>query len=268
MLYIAPSIILDVDQAATLKYPAILWNNLVTPGGIAADEEDADFPATNLSNSQTSSLWKSGSTADQDIVFDVVPDQPIDGIGIARHNFGSGVVGVKIYGITAEPGAVFELLADLAPGDDDAVFAIVDGGYYVQIKISLEPGAIEPQAGVVYVGTCLRLVKGIIPGFAPPADALQVDMLQGLAENGDFLGNVIVSERRATSVPLRPLPGDWYRTNIRPFFEARAPFFFAWSPVSFPDEASFSKFDGNPSATTNYGTGTFDVSFSITGLAL
>lgn len=267
-IFIAPSIVLDADQSAALAYPAILWDNLVTAAGIAADHADSDYPASNLANPQTSSVWKSGSTASQSIVFTVDPATPVDGIGIARHNFGSGAIGVTISGKTGDAGATYQTLLELSPGDDSPILAIVDGGYYVGIEISLAPASVAPQAAVVYVGSLLRMSKGLVPGFSPPADGLQTGMLSGFAENGDFLGDIVTSQKHSSSFTLRPQAGDWYRDNVRPFLAARTPFFMAWAPTRFPTEASFGKFDGDPTAVLNYYRDLFDVSFKMTGLAL
>jgi hypothetical protein len=266
MMYIAPSVLLGAT-AYTLRWPLFLWNNLVTASGITPDYADASYPATNLANPQTSSVYKSTSLAVQNIVFSVSPTQQIDAVGIARHNFGSGAVGVKIYGITADVGAVFTLLADLVPGDDSPILAVVASGYYVQIKITLTPVAVIPQAAVVYIGTSLRMIRGVPPGFTPPTDALQTDMLAGIAENGDFLGDIIVSQRRSSAISFKLLDAAWYRANVRPFLQARVPFFSNWAPLSYPLEVGYSKFDGNPTASISQVTGDFDVSFNMTSLA-
>jgi hypothetical protein len=267
MLYIAPSIIL-ADTAGSYANPVFLWDNLVTIDGITADEEDADYPATNLANPMTVRLWKATTTADQDIVFDVSSDGPIDGLGVARHNWGSGLVAVKIYGITADPGAVFELLAELAPGDDAPIFALFEPGYYIQIKISLEPVSVVPQAAVVFIGTALIMPRSLPTGFVLPKDGLDRVTLDGSAENGDFLGDITVSERLSTEIPFRFLEGDWYRSDMRQFVQSREPFFYAFSPTTLPDEVAFCKFDGVPKGQINQHGGHVDVSIRVTGLAL
>lgn len=266
MLYIAPSIVLDVDGASSLQWPVFLWQNLIT--AVTADLEDASYPASNLLNPQTSSLWKAGSTADQDLVFDVTSAAPIDAVGIARHNFGSGECGVEIYGKTAEPGADWVLLADLSPGDDVPIIAIFAADYYVQIKISLAPDAVAPQAAVIYAGTTLRMPVGFPPGHMPLFDARDTEMLVGTAENGDFLGDVIISQRLTSSADFQVLDGDWYRENMRPFVASRAPFFFAWAPLLYPTEAGYVKFNGSPKPTISQATGQVDISLPFLGLAL
>lgn len=267
MLYIAPSIIL-ADTVGSYSKPVFLWDSLVTIDGITADQEDADYPATNLANPQTSSVWKSGSTADQDIVFDVVSTEEIDAVGIARHNFGSGQVAVSVYGITADPGAVFELLAELNPGDDSPILAVVEAGFYTQIKISLAPGTVAPQAAVVYIGTALLMPKATPPGLVHLKDGLERQTLNTLAENGDFLGEITVSERLVTTLQFRALDGEWYRETMRPFVQSSEPFFYGWAPADSPTEAGYAKFNGVPQGQVAYTNLRVDVSLALTGLAL
>lgn len=267
MIYINPSIVIDATLGS-LDCPVFLWDNLVTADGIAADEEDSDFPATNLANPQTSSLWRGTTTGSQDIIFDVDGDDPINAIGIARHNFGSGAIEAQIYGITADEGASFELLADLSPGDDSPILAIVDGSYYAQIKLSLTPDAVIPQAAVIYIGTALIMPRSTPAGFVLLKDALERDMLTGMAENGDFLGDIIVSQKLTTTIDFKLLDADWYVENMRPFVQSSVPFFYARSPNLMPDEMGFAKFGSVPKGQVNQFTGEVDVSIPITGLAL
>lgn len=266
-IFIAPSIVLSADSSS-LRWPAFLWTSLITAAGISADHADSNYPATNLANPATASLWKSGSTADQDIVFTVSPSAPIDSVGIARHNWGSGAVGVTILGKTADVGAVFETLLELSPGDDSPILAIFESGYYTQIKISLAPGSVAPQAAVISIGTLLRMTTGIPPGHMPLFDARDITLLTAQAENGDFLGDVITSQLLSTSVDFKLLDPDWYRTNMRAFMRSRDPFFFAWSPTSYPLECSYCKFNGSPKPTINQVSGQMDISLPLIGLAL
>jgi hypothetical protein len=267
MMYIAPSVLLAAT-GTSLNCPVFLWDNLVTASGITADYADASYPATNLANPQTTSVWKSGNTAAQNIVFTVDPSNPVNAVGIARHNFGSGAVGVKIYGIAADVGAVFVLLADLVPGDNSPILALVASAYYVQIKITLTPIAVAPQAAVIYIGSALIMPRSTPAGFVAIKDALERDMLSGIAENGDFLGDLIVSQRLSTSIDFKLLDGAWYRANMRPFVHSSIPFFYAQAPALLPNETGFCKFNGVPKGQVNQLTGEVDVSLSVTGLAL
>lgn len=267
-IYLAPSLVLSPEESASLRWPAFLWNNVLTIGGIEADSEEVSFPASNLANPQTTSIWKAATTAEQYLTFTLSGEGLVDSVGIARHNFGSAQIAVTIEGITADLGADWEVLAELVPGDDSPILAIFAAGFYVGLRLKLEPEDIAPQAAVVYVGRLLRMPRGIPPGHVPLFDARDVSMLTGVAENGDMLGDVITSEHLGSSVDFRLLNGDWYRANMRPFVEAREPFFFAWAPALYPHECSFAKFDGNPKPTISQVTGEMDISLQIIGLAL
>jgi len=266
-IFISPDVVLTGDTTS-LQYPAFLWSNLVTVAGIAADSADANYPASNLANPSTSEIWKSTSTSSQNIVFTVDPATPIDAIGIARHNFGSTHCAITIYGKTADVGATYQTLVDLSPGDDSPILAIVTGGYYTSVKITITPTGTAPQAAVVYIGTLLRTPIGVPPGHSPLFDALDITMISGIAENGDFLGDVITSQQLGSSLVLKFLDGDWYRANMRPFLQQRAPFFFAWAPTTHPLEAAFAKLGSSAKPVINQASGLIDITIPLVGLAL
>jgi hypothetical protein len=266
-IFIAPSVVLDASLPS-LQWPVFLWDNLVTSSGIAADSQDSNYPASNLANPATASVWKSTSTASQNIVFTVDPATQIDAIGIARHNFGSTGCGVTIYGKTADVGATYQTLVDLSPGDDSPILAIVTAGYYTSIKITIVPNGTAPQAAVVSIGTLLNMPCGIPPGHTPLFDARDVTMLAGIAENGDFLGDIITQQRLGTSVAFKYLDGDWFRSNMRSFLQSRVPFFFAWAPAVYPLEVGFAKFDGSAKPIINQAAGLIDITIPLVGVAL
>lgn len=268
MIYISPAVLLAEDYTS-LVWPMFLWNNVVTITGITADHELAAYPATNLWNPQTSSIWKSGTIGDQTVEFETNSDQTIDAVGIARHNFGSSSIVVQIQGITAEPGAVWETLAEMVPGDDSPLLLVFTGGYYTDIRINLAEGSAAPQAGVVYIGKTLRMVTGIPPGHVPLKDAYETESLVGFAENGDFLDDIITAQRLSTSVQFRLLPGDWYREHMRGFVQSRDPFFFGWCPALYPHEMGYAKHTGsNAKPSINQSEGQMDITLPIIGLAL
>ena len=64
--------------------PRLCWRNFVSEDDVSVTSEEANNPVTNLTNPSTAFIWQATSTAQQDIDFDIT--QPIDYIGIARHN--------------------------------------------------------------------------------------------------------------------------------------------------------------------------------------
>jgi hypothetical protein len=92
-------------------------------------------------------------------------------------------------------------------------------------------------------------------------------VLNGFAENGDFLGDIVTSEAEDL-IDFKMLVGDWYRENMRAFVQSSLPFFYCYSPALLPDETAFAKFNSVPKGQVNQFTGEVDVSIPITALAL
>ncbi len=268
MIYISPALILSADAIASLANPVFAWRNVLTASAIAADEALDAYPVTNLANTQTSSVWKSGSTDAQELVLTINSDAPVDFVGIARHNFGTGSIALTLTGFTAEPGDEGAVLAELSPGTDAPLLILFEAGYYTELRLLLEPIDVAPQAAVLYAGKALIMPRSTPAGFVPLPDALEREQLTGIAENGDFLGDIIISERLTTDVTFQLLDGDWYRQNMRAFVQAGIPFFYCWSPANYPNESGFAKFDGVPRGQVNQWRGEMDVTLRLIGLAL
>lgn len=222
-------------------FPIFCWDNQVTSANIEADEEDSEFPAVNLANPATNLLWKSGSTADQYITVTLDGDDPTDYVAIARHNLGSGLCVVSVEGITDDVGAVWtELVDDALLGDDGPAIFLFDAGYYVGIRLKLQPGSVEPQMAVVSVGSKLTMERGVQPGHVPVPYARSVEAIGGRAPSGDYLGTIITRQILSTSVTFRALSPDWVRSSLQPFLDVfHSPFFFAWWPVTYSTEVGY-----------------------------
>jgi hypothetical protein len=269
MIFFSGALVVSPGFSKEGWLPLIGFDNLVTISAIDADFETTDNPASNLGNYQTSSVWKAGSTADGYLTFTLTGDTKSNYIAVARHNWGSGLVLTTVEAITAEPGAVWEVVvAALYLGSDAPEMLVFEDDFYVGVRFKLEPAAVEPQAAVIYVGEALRLPKGIPPGHVPIVDAREREAIRGDAQNGDFLGSITVSERLATTLDLEDLPGDWYRENLRPVIQGDRPFFFAWSPVAHPDEVGFCEITNSPKPVISQETGEMNVSLALAGLAL
>lgn len=229
--------------------PVIGWRNLVAPGGIEADSEVAGYPATNMANPSTAAGWRSAIADEQVITIAIPSGQPIDYVGIARHNLGSTGVNISIEAADPEnEGEWIEIFeAVVLAGDGPAVLRFEET-YAAAIQIRLiPPGDVPPRIAVVYAGMLLRLPRGLQPGLVPMADAASDDVTTGVAESGDFLGRIVTRQALKTAVSIRYLSYDWYIANLRPFGRAAKtiPFFFLWAPADYPYDAGFAWLDGD-----------------------
>jgi len=256
--------------------PRIYHHNLVEFTTITADEETTANPATNLSNADTSILWKSGSTNAQKltVLFDYT--DPIDYVAFARHNFSDGgcvITSVEILDPGGDAGddndwteVVGEnILADNLPTVFQFVATASNG-----LRITLTPGTVEPQAAVMYCGTSLPLPNGLPVGHMPIKYARQSIGYGATANSGDRLGYVELAAELSANIVQRDLDPAWYRANLKDIalLGKRTTFFFAWDPENYPDEVGFCWPISDPMPTINRITGHIDIDINIGGLAI
>lgn len=261
-------------SVANADYPIVGWHNLATTSTLTTSQASASFPATNLCNPATNSLWKSGSTADQYITVLFGSEQSVDYFAIARHNFGSGACVVTIQGLPTggdpgTPGDWDDIVASSPPSDDTTLlfrFAVTP---LIGIRAKLEPDTIEPQAAVVYTGALMVFERGIQPGTTPLSRARERNITSPRSQSGEFLGSIINGERLMSSVTFSKLSAAWYRSTLDPFLEATAglPFFWGWRPQTYPAEVAFAWMPGDPKPTPDM-SGNIDVTLQLEGLAL
>lgn len=270
MILFSSALVLSRATAIVPDLPVILYDNLVTASNIAADEEDADYPVTNLANPQTSSFWKSGSTDDQYITITLDGSIETDCIGVARHNWGSGLVIVSVEAITAEDDAVWtEVVSERTLGDDTPAMFVFEAGFYVGLRFKLQPDTVEPQAAILYAGKSLTVIRSVPIGFKPLKYARSREVQSPDAMNGDFLGEIVISQTLGAPFDVRLMDGAWYWANMQPFVDVSInPFFLAWRPDTWPTDVVFAKATAVPQPTISQYTGEVDISMSLKGLAL
>lgn len=269
MIVISDALVATVDLFDALKRPIFCWDNQVTVANIVADEQDADFPATNLANPSTNSLWKATSTADQYITVTLSGTNDMDCAALARHNLGTGLCVISIEGITGDIGAVWtEIVAEQLLADDQPAVFLFEAAAYIGIRFKLQPDAVVPQAAVAHVSQRLTMVRGIPPGHTPINFGRSRETLSSRAQNGDFLGQIITSERLANSVEFKWLDAAWYRSTFQPFIDAAVPFFFAWAPVDYPRDVGYAWLVNDPVPVINRLNGDIDISMQLGAVAL
>ena len=270
MIVFSDALVAAKGPAYTFNLPVVHYDNLVTAANITADFEDSDYPVTNAANPQTRSVYKSGSTSDGNVTVTLPGTDLVDSVGIARHNLGSSVCTFSIWGITADPGAVYEeLIPDTLLGDDTPALFLFEEGYLVGLQIRFSPDAVAPQMAVLYVGKSLMLLRSVKPGHRPITYARSRDVLQGRSQSGEYLGTIITQERLSTPVEITLLDPVWYFANMQPFIDVcHEPFFFAWRPDQYPDQVGYAWATNDPQPSIGQFTGEVDISLELSAVAL
>lgn len=222
----------------TADHPVIGWRNIVTAANITADHADPDFPVTNLANPSTHEEWRSDDDGVQYLKITTGTLDQIDYVGIAKHNWGSEAIPVRI-----EDDSGNILVQEVMLADDSPAMFRFTGQSLPAVWIRLDAsGGQLPRAAVVYVGKLLVLERRIYVGHTPLPHARRRNVQNGYSETGNFLGRIVLGEWRESTIPLSLLSPAWYRDHGGDEFMAvagEAPFFFAWRPESYPFEVGF-----------------------------
>ena len=260
--------------AENADFPIAGYDNLATIDTLTTSQANASYPATNLANPATNLVWKSGSTADQYITILFGAEVEVDYIAIARHNFGSGQVQATVQGLPfggnpATDGDWDDLVeANLLANDRPALWRFTPTPL-IGVRLKLEPGSVEPQAAVLYVGKLLVFERGVQPGHTPIPYGRRRDVISPRSQSGEYLGRVIAGGGLNSSVTISKLSAAWYRSTLDPFFEivAETPFFWAWSPERYPDEVGYVWLTNDPEPVPDM-PGYIDITMQMEGLLL
>lgn len=275
------SIIVPSAYALTLAasgnsdFPIIGWQNLVSLTTLQVDEENPLYPTRNLANPATNQMWKSGSTADQYLTVLFGGTEEVDYIAVARHNLGTGQVQITVQGLPfggnpAVDGDWTELVEVSLLANDRPALWRFEPTDLIGVRLKLEPDAVEPQAAVLYCGKLLVFERGVQAGHTPVPYARQRNIISPRSQSGEYLGRVIVGGGLTTSVSIIKLSAAWYRSVLDPFFAvaAETPFFWAWSPQSYPDEVGYVWLSNQPVPNPSDLVGNIDIQMQLEGLIL
>jgi hypothetical protein len=111
--------------------------------------------------------------------------------------------------------------------------------------------------------------RSIYVGHTPITYGRDRKAINGVSENGQYLGEIVVSSSVSTSVSLNNLSPEWYREFLDPFFAAspRTPAFWAWKPSKYPAEVGFVWVEGNPRPENALSNGMMSMSWQFKGIA-
>jgi hypothetical protein len=274
------------DTLPITDLPIIFWNNLVTISNVTTLQgaSDPDFPITNVANTSLASKWKQdfsdspygGPTS----IFINTNASLINYVAIAGHNLGSSGATVALEG-DAEPSGSspdnnspedVEWITGFQPTDDSPIIMMFGEVEAPTIKIRLLHGGgttstTPMEIAVIFVGYATVMDEGIQADHTPLPLAKTRKSVIGQSENGSFLGRIVLGEWVQSTATFANLESPWVRDELIPFLEyaAEYPFFYAWSPNTYPDEVAFAWMDGDPVPSFDI-DGYASISFDMKGV--
>lgn len=264
-LILTPAFVLSANQFSEATTPVLGWLNFVTVAGTTADHEEDFFPAVHMANPSTNLGWKSDSTDVQYLTFLLNEEEPIDYVGIARHNFGTGGIVVEVEVRLFDGGDWSTLVEGFVVATDAPILVRFLATTVNALRLKLTPLAVPPEAAVVYIGRMLVMPIGIPSGHTPLIDGRSTQTTAGNSEAGDYLGSIVLSQKLSTTVSFQHLEGPWYRQYLRPLVEAGrgTPFFYSGFPNTHPEEAGYAWLTSDPRPDFTMGFDEDEVSITL-----
>lgn len=248
--------------------PIALWKSVLTTGNLSVTAAADDFPLSNILTPATAELWKGVNTSNVEFVAEGINDNYTAGIGIARHNFGTGNIAYEVFEKVGSGDSWVQVLSDHtpAPGDRKPILVRLERKIRYGLRIIVKPSSVIPEIGVLMIGDLLVFEHGIPPGHTPINYAWNRDRTTSIATSGDYLGSVTVTEGLQTSIQQVDLDPDHYRNMIEPFRVGAETFFWGWSPLIYPDEVGYCWFINDPQPVISQKTGNINITFNVAGI--
>jgi hypothetical protein len=254
------NLVLSLD---TLRENAgrLCYRNIVTTSNITATSALPSAPITNAANPATAFGWEASSTAAQTIT--IANDTGmVDYIGIARHNLNQPGLEIRIRfnGTTVLP---YQSVPNR-----QALLYLFNEAIPSTIQIDFRNATIRPKLAVIYIGQSTKLERDIYVGHTPITMGRDRNVITGVSQSGEYLGEVRLNETLSTGVSLQNLTPDWYRSELDPFFgrSPRDPCFWAWRPSKYPAEVSYCWVEGNPRPTNQRSNGMMQIDWNFRGI--
>ena len=267
MIIVSPNVVLSPSPDFNANSPVIGWQSVVS--GVAAESEDADYPATNLLNESTALRWQAGSGASQYLTFTVPGTDETDYLAVARHNFGTIQATLSVEVREAGEVSWVEVIPEFIPSDDAALIMRFDPQFVDAVRLKIQPDGEIPRAAVAYAGRLLIMQRRLYVGHVPITMGRSSRVTSGTTESGDFLGRIVLSQGLSTAAEFQNLTPAWVRTYLKPFLDAatETPFFFAWRPADYPTEVGFAWLTNDPRPSNQRPNGMMQVSLQMQGVA-
>lgn len=272
MIVFSDSLVLAAqsDETIDLNAPIFGYRSEVTIDTITATDEADGYPATNLANVATHSIWKAvdGSGTKYLTVTPSVA-AALDYVAVAGHNFGSAQIAVTVEAKESSGDSWAAIVSEFMPTNDNALILRFEETTYYAVRLKLAEGDAAPRASVVYAGLLLVSQRRVYVNHSPITMNRKRQVVSGRSESGNFLGRIVTGSYLETSVALNYLTPSWYRANMDPFIDAAAttPFFFAWRPQDYPNETAFCWLTGDPSPDNHMANGMMQVTLDMQGVA-
>lgn len=278
MIVMAQNLVLSPPDGTELNTPVFGWQSIATAGLISASSTASGYTAADLANPLTVLKWSAADPSpavDVYLTIDVVTVEAVDYVAIAGHNWGSAGIAFSLEIATALEGSPAapnwtQVIAPRLVVRDDPLILRFTPQSVIGLRVRLQPGTAPAEAAVLHAGRLLVMPRGTSDDHVPINLGRQTRRIRQTSQNGHFLGEVLLSEARQTSIAFKHLVQSWARATFRDFLDAAKvdPFFFAWRPNTWPDDVGYCTLANDPQLTIDFSTERMATDLQLEAVAL
>lgn len=264
----SPVVLFTADDDINENSPLLGWHNIVTATNVSANPiGDLSYPASNMANPLTAYEWR-GDLAGGTVTIDVAAyEGELNYVAICRHNFGT--LGVNVW-VNVDTGAGYVEATDPVIFTDDSpvLFRLPTLDNYVSIQLEFDAPYDVPRIAVIYVGKLTIVQRRLYVGHSPITLNRDTQIVNGMSEGGNFLGNIMTGQTTGTGVALRNLTPNWYRNEFDSLLQNNRtlPFFFLWRPATYPAEIGYAWLANDPKPSNMRANGMMQVDLTLRGV--
>lgn len=245
--------------------PIIAFQSKALSSNTIATSENSSYPVINLTNPNENQRWESSTSAEQYITV-TLDNENIDYVAFAGHNFSDDDFSLSVE--TFDGSVWTERVEPQMVSDNKPVMMIFDEINCQGVRLKISSSDTTPTISVFYVGKTLKMERNVYVGHKPINYAKKSNVVNGMSESGRFIGRIVVGENYNTDVEIDNITPNFFREKINPFFidAEENPFFFAWRPLSYPDEVGYAWLRDNGVMTNQRSNGFVNISFPISAI--
>lgn len=275
MIYISNALYLAAITTLG-KRPILGWQSIVTLANLNATSEDAERPIENAWNPDTSQYWQASTDGTIHITIDNPNQDPVDYLGIARHNFGGAAVGFTLE--ESDNGIDWtDVFTEQFVDDNRAIVHYFDEISALHFRLKMVSDGTNPRIAHIKLGQALILPRPIYVGHSPSTLSPRARRIVNGSETGQYLGQIVTRRWHESSCKQENLDPAWVRNNLFDFIQhtqnslpddgsAQGTFFWAWRPADYPREIIYAWTEDTIEPSNQRPNGFMEFSFKMQGV--
>ena len=217
------------------------YENLLEDATLTASSEDTGFEVENLADWRLDDAWKPTTAGTHNADADLGSAQSVDYFACFGHNLADVSGTVKLQHATSGAGPWTDAFTAITPTENRVIFKTFTSQSKQYWRIVTTSTGSPAFISVASIGAILDLQRGMRAGFIIPGIFQQVESMNAITHNGNFIGKSVKQRPQRVNISQTIVTPTWVRSNLETMVDHinSKPFFFAHDLTNYPDESAF-----------------------------